>query len=75
MHNDFFFVNIAKLRISHLQSSNIPLKLMIPVTNKSAYYAGPVVPERRDLETSSRLIPLVNELTHILIEAGKNKLQ
>jgi hypothetical protein len=27
--------------------------------------------EKRDMETSSRL---VNELTHILIEAGKNKL-
>ena len=31
--------------------------------------------EKRDLETSSRLIPLVDELTHILAEAGKNKLQ
>lgn len=27
-----------------------------------------------DMETSSRLIPLVDDLTHILIEAGKNKL-
>jgi len=25
--------------------------------------------------TSSRLIPLMDDLTHILIEAGKNKLQ
>ena len=31
--------------------------------------------EKRDMETSSRLMPLVDELTHILIEAGKNKLQ
>ena len=30
--------------------------------------------ERRDLATSSRLIPLVDDLTHILLEAGKNKL-
>jgi hypothetical protein len=30
--------------------------------------------EKRDVETSSRLIPLVDDLTHILIEAGKNKL-
>jgi hypothetical protein len=30
--------------------------------------------DKRDMETSSSLIPLVNELTHILIEAGKNKL-
>ena len=31
--------------------------------------------ENRDIETSSRLIPLVDDLTHILIEVGKNKLQ
>ena len=31
--------------------------------------------EKRDMETSSRLTPLVDDLTHILIEAGKNKLQ
>ena len=30
--------------------------------------------ETRDTETSSRLIPLVDDLTHILIKAGKNKL-
>ncbi len=30
--------------------------------------------ERRDMEVSSRLIPLVDDLTHILAEAGKNKL-
>jgi len=30
--------------------------------------------EKRDTETSSRLIPLVDDLTHILAEAGKNKL-
>jgi hypothetical protein len=30
--------------------------------------------DKRDIETWSRLIPLVDQLTHILIEAGKNKL-
>jgi hypothetical protein len=30
--------------------------------------------EKRDMETSSRLIPSWTTLTHILIEAGKNKL-
>jgi hypothetical protein len=30
--------------------------------------------EKHDMETSSRLIPLVDDLTHILIETGKNKL-
>jgi len=29
--------------------------------------------DKRDIETSSRLIPLVDELTHILIEAGKEQ--
>jgi hypothetical protein len=33
-----------------------------------------VLNERCDMATSSRLIPLVDDLTHILIEAGKNKL-
>lgn len=31
--------------------------------------------EQRELKISSRLIPLTDNLTHILIEAGKNKLQ
>ena len=31
--------------------------------------------EKRDMETSSRLVLLMDDLTHILIEAGKNKLQ
>jgi len=30
--------------------------------------------ERRDMTTSSKLMPHVDELTHILLEAGKNKL-
>jgi hypothetical protein len=30
--------------------------------------------ERHEIEVSSRLIPLVDDLTHILIEAGKSKL-
>ena len=30
--------------------------------------------EKRDTAISSRLIPLVDDLTHILIRAGKNKL-
>jgi hypothetical protein len=31
--------------------------------------------ETRDMETSSRPIPLVDDLTHILLEAGENQLQ
>jgi len=30
--------------------------------------------EKHDLEISARLIPLVDDLTHVLLEAGKNKL-
>jgi len=30
--------------------------------------------EKRDIEISSRLIPMVDALTHVLIEAGKCKL-
>jgi hypothetical protein len=30
--------------------------------------------ERRETTVSSRLIPLVDDLTHVLVEAGKNKL-
>jgi hypothetical protein len=30
--------------------------------------------EKRDMATSSRFIPLVDDHTHILIEAGKSKL-
>ena len=30
--------------------------------------------DKHDMDTSSRLIPLVDDLTHLLIEAGKNKL-
>ncbi|HEX9425174.1 MAG TPA: hypothetical protein VF899_18170 [Pyrinomonadaceae bacterium] len=30
--------------------------------------------DKHDIEISSRLIPLVDDLTHILVEAGKNKL-
>src|SRR5262245_8545557 len=31
--------------------------------------------DKGEIETSSRLIPLVDQFTHILIEAGKSKLQ
>ena len=31
--------------------------------------------DKGNMDTSSRLIPLVDDLTHILIQAGKNKLQ
>ena len=30
--------------------------------------------ERRDLDTASRIIPLVEDLTHVLLDVEKNKL-
>jgi hypothetical protein len=30
--------------------------------------------ERRDTDTASRLVSLVDELTHVLVEAGMNEL-
>jgi hypothetical protein len=30
--------------------------------------------EKRDIEVSSRLIPLLDDLTHILIEAGRRRI-
>ena len=43
--------------------------------NDALFQLCKLLNEKRDMETSSRLIPLVDDLTHILIEAGKNKLQ
>ena len=43
--------------------------------NDGLFQLCKLLTEKRDMEISSRLIPLVDELTHILIEAGKNKLQ
>ena len=44
-------------------------------TNDGLFQLCKLVTDKRDIETSSRLKSLIDELTHILIEAGKNKLQ
>ena len=49
------------------------LKQLLPI-NDALFQLCKSLNEKRDIETSSRLIPLVDDLTHILIEAGKNKL-
>jgi hypothetical protein len=49
------------------------LKHLLRTTMNCCSYAS-FCNEKRDMETSSRLIPLVDDLTHVLIEAGKNKL-
>ena len=50
-----------------------------PSNAEGALHFGAIGEERgdrkRNIEISSRLIPLVDDLTHILIEVGKNKLQ
>ena len=43
--------------------------------NDGLYQLFKQLTDKREIEISSRLIPLVDNLTHILIEAGKNKLQ
>ena len=48
------------------------LKQLLPI-NDELLQLCKSVNEKRDMETSSRLIPLVDELTHILIEAGKEQ--
>jgi hypothetical protein len=47
------------------------LKQLLPINDCSRYVSGY---EKRDMETSSCLIPLVDELTTFLAEVGKNKL-
>jgi hypothetical protein len=49
------------------------LKQLLPI-NDELMQLCKWMNEKRDMDTSSRLIPLVDELTHILIEAGNNKL-
>jgi hypothetical protein len=51
-----------------------PLSTLLRI-NDELLQLGKFLNEKPDMETSSRLIPVVDNLTHILIEAGKNKLQ
>jgi len=48
------------------------LKQRLPI-NHELLQLCKTLNEKRDMETSSRLIPLVDDLTHI-VEAGKKKL-
>jgi hypothetical protein len=50
-----------------------PLKKLLRI-NDELMQLCKFLNEKRDMENSSRLIALVDDLTHILIEAGKNKL-
>jgi hypothetical protein len=59
---------------SHMMIDDNTLKQLLRI-NDELFQLCTWLNERRDLETSSRLTPLVDDLTHILVEAGKNKLQ
>ena len=59
---------------SHMMIDDDTLKQPLR-TNDALFQLCKWLNEKRDMDTSSRLIPLVDDLTHILIEAGKNKLQ
>jgi hypothetical protein len=59
---------------SHMMIDDDTLKQLLRI-NDELLQLCKWLNEKHDMETSSRLIPLVDDLTHILIEAGKNKLQ
>ncbi|HEV8719160.1 MAG TPA: hypothetical protein VGW77_00795 [Candidatus Binatia bacterium] len=65
-----------EVRLTHLRNVS---SVYLPVEGKYAVGSSKKPRkdwnERRDLETSTRLTPLVDDLTHVLVEAGKNKLQ
>jgi hypothetical protein len=58
---------------SHMMIDDDTLKQLLRI-NDELLQLCKWMNEKRDIETSSRLIPLVDDLTYILIEAGKNKL-
>ena len=49
------------------------LKLLLRI-NDALFHLCESLTDKRDIETSSRLIPLVDDLTHILLEAGKEQI-
>jgi hypothetical protein len=66
-------IGVSALRVTFMEIDDDTLKQLLRI-NDELMQLCKWLNEKRDMETSSRLIPLV-DLTHILIEAGKNKLQ
>ena len=64
---------MAALRQLFMMIDDDTLKQLLRI-NDALFQLCKSLNEKRDMETSSRLIPLVDDLTHILIEAGKHKL-
>ena len=63
----------SNIECLHMMIDDDTLKQLLRI-NDTPFQVYKWLNEKRDMETSSRLIPLVDDLTHILIEAGKNKL-
>lgn len=59
---------------SHMMIDDETLKELLHI-NDELFQLCKLLNEKRETEISARLIPLVDQLTHILIEAGKNRLQ
>jgi hypothetical protein len=66
-------IGVAALRELFMMIDDDTLKQLLRI-NDELLQLCKFLNEKRDMETSSRLIPIVDDLTHLLIEAGKNKL-
>jgi len=66
-------IGVSALRVTFMEIDDDTLKQLLRI-NDELMQLCKSLNEKRDMETSSRLIPVVDDLTHILIEAGKNKL-
>jgi len=62
-----------RVRVSRMPIDDDTLKQLLRIDDELMQLCK-WLNEKRDTEVSSRLIPLVDDLTHILLEAGKNKL-
>ena len=66
-------IGVSALRVTFMGIDDNTFKQLLRI-NDELMQLCKWLNEKRDMETSSRLIPLVDDLIHILIEAGKNKL-
>ena len=63
-------IGVSALRVTFMAIDDDTLKQLLRI-NDELMQLCKWLNEKRDMETSSRLIPLVDDLTHILVEAGK----
>jgi hypothetical protein len=75
LFDDFRIVGFDIFAGKFVLRFSISSRVILPtVLNDKLLQLCKFLNEKRDMDTSSRLIRLVDDLTHILIEAGKNKL-